>query len=264
MEKENLNFQESVIERSNDVPVLVDFWSPSCGPCLFLGPVLEKLAQESDGKWELIKVNTMFNQQLAMDWKISSIPAVKLFYKGEVINEFVGALPEGVLRKWLDQFLPNEYTEPLNKIMETVYSDRTLGLAQLRGFVNDHPEVSLGRIQLARQIMLQEPAKAVELVAPINEEELLHDNAINVRTIAELVQFSGEGSEAADHLSKSAAALKTENFEEAVNQAVEAVVVDKHHADDLPRRGTIALFQLFGLQHPLVQKYRKKFEMALA
>lgn len=99
-------FQEAVIEASHRKPVLVDFWAPWCGPCRVLGPTLKKLAQESKGAWRLVKINTDSFQELSRQYRIQSIPAVKLFYQGEIVGEFVGALPEASLRRWLAEHLP--------------------------------------------------------------------------------------------------------------------------------------------------------------
>lgn len=99
-------FQEAVIEASHRKPVLVDFWAPWCGPCRVLGPTLKKLAKESNGAWRLVKINTDSFQELSRQYRIQSIPAVKLFYQGKVIAEFVGALPETSVRRWLDEHLP--------------------------------------------------------------------------------------------------------------------------------------------------------------
>ena len=86
-----MNFDQ-VLARSHDKPVLVDFWAPWCGPCRVLGPTLEKLAGEQSDRWELVKVNTEEDQELAHKYNIRSIPNVKLFHKGEEVAEFVGAL----------------------------------------------------------------------------------------------------------------------------------------------------------------------------
>ncbi|QXD16127.1 thioredoxin [Rhodocaloribacter litoris] len=99
-------FQKEVLDKSRQKPVLVDFWAPWCGPCRVLGPTLEKLARESKGKWRLVKVNTDRHPELSMRYGVRGIPAVKLFVDGEVRGEFVGALPEPAIRRWLDEHLP--------------------------------------------------------------------------------------------------------------------------------------------------------------
>ncbi len=263
MEKENLNFEQDVLQRSHDVPVLVDFWSPSCGPCLYLGPILEKLAKEADGKWELIKVNTMFNQELAYQYRIQSIPAVKLFHKGEIIQEFVGALPEPTLRQWLGEFIPDERRSALNEIIERFGSDRILALAQLEGFVDENPDLLLAKFYLAREVLFEHPAKAVKMLEEIKLGHLLYDNAEGVRTLAELLQFEAGEGQVDERLAEARDGLKEQDFEQAISAVIDAIVVDKKAHNELPRRASISLFQLFGPGHPLTAKYRKQFEMAL-
>ncbi len=96
------NFKKEVIEHSKKVPVVVDFWAVWCGPCRFLGPVLEKLAEEYNGKFILAKLNVDENPESSQKYEVMSIPSVKMFKNGKVIVEFVGAIPESQVRKWLD------------------------------------------------------------------------------------------------------------------------------------------------------------------
>ena len=98
-------FQEDVIETSHRKPVVVDFWAPWCGPCKMLGPVLDKMAKESEGAWRLVKINTDKHPQIAQRYGVRGIPAVKLFVDGELSDEFVGAMPESEVRKWLQPHL---------------------------------------------------------------------------------------------------------------------------------------------------------------
>jgi len=95
------DFEEKVIRQSKEVPVVVDFWAPWCMPCLVLGPVMEKLAREYNGKFVLAKANLNDARSTAQKYGIMSIPNVKLFRDGEVADGFVGALGESAVKEWL-------------------------------------------------------------------------------------------------------------------------------------------------------------------
>ena len=99
------NFETEVIEKSKTTPVLVDFWASWCGPCVMLKPVLEKIAIEYGDKIVLAKAETDNNPNAATKFGVMSIPSVKLFKDGKIIDEFVGAQPEATIKQWLDQKL---------------------------------------------------------------------------------------------------------------------------------------------------------------
>ncbi len=105
MDVTDINFEKEVIEKSKEIPVLVDFWASWCGPCMMLKPVLEKITKEYEGKMILAKASTEDNPNAASKYGIMSIPAVKLFKNGEVVDEFIGAQPEETIKEWLNQKL---------------------------------------------------------------------------------------------------------------------------------------------------------------
>ena len=118
IDKELIDFQSDVIEASKITPVLVDFWAEWCGPCVYLSPTLEKLAEEAGDSWTLLKVNTESQPELAAEYGIRSIPNVKLFVNGEMSGEFIGALPEEEIKRWLESNIPDQGN--VEKIEETI------------------------------------------------------------------------------------------------------------------------------------------------
>lgn len=102
------NFETEVMEASSQQPVLVDFWAPWCGPCKTLGPILEKLETEYDGRFKLVKIDSDQEQQLAAAFGVRSIPTVVLLKDGQPVDGFMGAQPEGAVRQFLDKHVPSE------------------------------------------------------------------------------------------------------------------------------------------------------------
>src|SRR3954463_13121559 len=101
-------FQTAVVDRSRELPVVVDFWAPWCGPCRQLTPALERAAEARKGQVELVKVNTDENQGISMAFQIQGIPAVKAFRDGREVSGFVGAVPPAKVEAFFDALVPSE------------------------------------------------------------------------------------------------------------------------------------------------------------
>ncbi len=113
------DFQKEVLEASYTKPVLVDFWAEWCGPCRILSPLLEKLEKDYKGKWKLVKINTDYEPELAMQFRVTGIPHCVLFKEGKAIDSFTGALPEIHIRKLLDKYLPNEENKIVLELLQS-------------------------------------------------------------------------------------------------------------------------------------------------
>ncbi len=259
-----MDFQQQVLERSYEIPVVVDFWAPWCGPCRILGPVIEQLAGEQSGRWELVKLNTEEEPGIAQDYQIRSIPNVKLFHRGRVVAEFAGALGKTAIEKWLDEHLPDERQDQVHALLEQLEAGEDAA-AQLLSFFDAQPDLLDGRLPLAQHLLFTEPAKALQVVAPIPMHHPLHEAAEDIRTLASLLELQPEtnASPAAPLMQEAAAAARSQDLETAIQKIIAATTADRQFHDELPRKAAIALFRTLGPHHPLTKNYRWRFDMAL-
>src|SRR4030088_1466781 len=110
-------FEQDVIERSKEVPVVVDLWAPWCGPCRTLGPIIEKVVDETEGKVVLVKVNVDENPQISQAFGVQSIPLVVAVKDGQPVDGFLGAHPEPTVRQFVERLLPSAEEEALAKLV---------------------------------------------------------------------------------------------------------------------------------------------------
>ncbi len=270
MEADVANFQEEVIEASGTVPVLVDFWAPWCGPCRTLGPTLERLAEESDGKWQLVKINTDENPDVSRRYGIRGIPAVKLFADGEVIDEFTGALPEYAVKQWLEKALPSENKKRLDRAeMEIQAGNDDTAEALLNDVLEEEPENPKARVLLAQLLAFREPARAAELVAGsafagpgfIQIEEAIKTIA-RLFVLADRPQDLPEG-DGKEMYRDAVSALVDQDFDTALERFIEVIQRDRYYDDDGARKACVAIFNVLGPEHEVTKRHRRIFDMSL-
>ena len=262
------DFNREVLDESRLRPVLVYFWAPWCGPCRMLGPVLEKLADETRD-WTLVKVNTDENQAVAQRYRISSIPAVKLFIDGEVADEFVGALPEPAVRAWLANAVPSasrrRFEEAQALMVEGKSAQAQMALDEL---LAEEPDDADAQVLLAALTVLSDPQGAATLAreSNVSDTQLLkvREAVLNLASLLtrpeEALAFSGP---AAESYGGALASLRQGDLDAALTALIDVVRRDRKLDNDGARKAAIALFAILGEQDPVTRKYRRAFDLAL-
>ncbi len=261
------DFQRDVIEKSGTVPVLVDFWAEWCGPCKVLGPVLERLAGEAGGKWILATLDTERHPRVSADWGVRSIPNVKLFVDGAVVDEFTGALPEGAVRQWLARAIPAPSAKTVAAARALLGRNDAGAAALLEGVVAAEPGNAEARVVLARALLLTDTRRAVELVAGL-EEPLLSDDIDTIATVARLRDLVDgkaglpESPVRAAYL-RAAADLLSGAWDAALDAFIGIIRDDRQYDDDGSRKACLAVFRILGEEHEITLRHRREFGSAL-
>ncbi len=258
-----------VRQRSKEVPVLVDFWAPWCGPCRTLGPVLERMATQAGGRWELVKVNTEEHQDLAAKFNIASIPAVKLFVNGEVVDEFVGALPEREIRRFLEKALPLPSASQLAEAKRLLGEGSKDAAAKLlEALLAAEPTNLEARLLLAQSLLGTGPERVSSLLEMITPDSEFFEQANAIRTLARLALLTKapaslpEASVRSKYL-EGAAAAQSGNFVAAIEAFLEVLERNKQYDNGGAKEACKAIFQVLGMRHPTVERFFRAFSSAL-
>ena len=268
------NFQNQVLENSINKPVLVDFWADWCQPCQTIMPMLAKLAEEYGGKFELAKVNADEQQELAAHFGIKSLPTMKLFFKGQLVDELMGAVPESEIRAMLDKHIVPESDQLMQAAMTAYQQGQTeQALGMLNHALAQDPDNAELKVTIAQLVHGEgDSESALTLLDSLDSEGNKLETAIKLRAeiklagqLADLPDFDDIEQRLAQDskdlealLQKSRHLTARGDYENAMECLLTVMRADREFEDDAGRNSLIELFDMLGGEHPSVQKYRRK------
>ncbi|AWU94347.1 thioredoxin family protein [Azospirillum ramasamyi] len=279
-------FMADVIEASRDVPVIVDFWAPWCGPCKQLGPIIEKVVRAARGAVRLVKIDTDANPMIASQLRVQSIPAVYAFFQGRPVDGFMGALPESQVKAFVDKLVAlakqagvgggadDMLEEAFAQAKEMMEGGDLQGALDLYSqIMQAEPEnaqayagivrclIAAGDLENAKQMLAQAPeaiAKDKEL-ANVRASLDVAEQAANAGPIPELMEkVARDPNDHASRFDLAMALFAAGKREAAVDELLEIFKRDRTWNDDGARKQLVKFFEAFGQTDPLTVKTRRR------
>ena len=263
------DFQYEVLQYSARVPVVVDFWATWCVPCRVLGPKLEALAREAEGRFRLAKVNVDENPRLAKQYKVRSIPAVKAYVDGFVVSEFAGVLGDDNLRDFIKRLAPTPgdllLSKGLNLIKLGEISDAEEAFREFLSLQSNNPGALLG---LIRVLLMQGKGQESKLLLRNFPASSEYKTAQQLEPVAEAFTEPGSPNDGAEDTMEAAfrnsiRLAKRGNVFAALDGFFGILKKDRHYRKDQVRDICVGLLTMLGDDHPEVRQYRQELASVL-
>jgi putative thioredoxin len=263
-------FEQEVLQRSYETPVVVDFWASWCGPCRVLGPLLERLAIEAGGTFRLAKVNVDENPNLAIRFGVQGIPAVRAFRQGEVTAEFAGAQPESAVRRFLERVAPSEAAragEEAASLLATRHWPEAE--AAFRLILEENEADGRAALGLVQALLMQgRGVDADRLLSrfPPGAEWVAAQKLKPLASLlakVERAEPAGSDDPLEAQLEQAARLIARGNLAAAMDGLLDILRQNKAYRKGLPKEILLALFSLLGEGDPLTREYRDELASVL-
>ncbi len=274
------NFPDLVMENSRKGLVLVNFWAPWAGPCLKLWPILEKLAHDYQGRFLLVNINTDTHKQLARAQGINSLPSLRLYHRGKVLEQVYGVESADSLRRLLERHLHSPldalHVDTLRALRAGDTEQALSGYARLSELYPQVGRIAVERAKLLLRCTQPDEAERVLAALPTSQRDegeagVLLTHIGFMRVVADAsprceleTQVRQTPTDLYARHQLAARCLLEDDYADALAQLLAILRDDRHYGDDVGRRGMLAIFTLLGAEHVLVRQYRTLLRNALS